>query len=72
MGGSPEPSQTLPFGSVVNDRLLVHGFSNLRVADVSILPLVITGHTQAPAYMIGEKAAAIIRDDALNKSKATS
>lgn len=64
MGPTPEPSETLPRGSVVDARLKVHGFANLRVADVSVLPLVHSGHTQAPAYMIGEKAAFMMAEDA--------
>ena len=64
MGPSSKPSATLPHGAVVDDRLRVHGVTNLRVADVSILPLVNTGHTQAPAYMVGEKAAFMVAQDA--------
>lgn len=64
MGPSPKPSATLPHGAVVDDRLRVFGVKNLRVADVSILPLVNTGHTQAPAYMVGEKVAFMIAQDA--------
>ena len=64
MGPSPQPSSTLPKGAVVDPRLRVFGVKNLRVADVSILPLVNTGHTQAPAYMIGEKLAYMVAQDA--------
>lgn len=64
MGPSIKPTVTLPHGAVVDDRLKVHGVKNLRVADVSILPLVNTGHTQAPAYAIGEKAAFMVAQDA--------
>ncbi|KAF4611907.1 hypothetical protein D9613_004013 [Agrocybe pediades] len=42
----------------------VYGTSNLRVADISILPIHIAAHTQATAYMIGEKAADLIKADA--------
>ena len=52
-----------PMG-VVDHRLRVRHVTNLRVADVSILPLLNSGHTQAPAYAIGEKAAHMILQDA--------
>ncbi len=64
MGPSAEPSRVLPKGAVVDPRLRVFGVAKLRVADVSILPLVNTGHTQAPAYMIGEKLAYMVAQDA--------
>lgn len=32
-------------------------------ADISILPKLNNGHTQAPAYMVGEKAAILILED---------
>lgn len=40
--------------------LKVRGFVNLRVADVSIMPTLIGGNTNAPAMMIGQMAAAMI------------
>ncbi|CAH2007897.1 unnamed protein product [Acanthoscelides obtectus] len=48
--------------AVVNPKLQVYGVKNLRVADVSIVPLTISGHTQAAAYMIGEKASDILKE----------
>ena len=46
--------------SVVDPLLRVHGISNLRVADASIMPQITSGNTNAPSIMIGEKCAEII------------
>ncbi|KLO19195.1 alcohol oxidase [Schizopora paradoxa] len=48
-------------GGVVDASLKVYGTSNLRVVDLSILPLEPSCHTQSLAYAIGEKAADIIK-----------
>jgi choline dehydrogenase len=50
--------------AVVDSRLRVHGVAGLRVIDASVMPAVTTGNTNAPTIMIGEKGAAIIREDA--------
>jgi choline dehydrogenase len=47
--------------AVVNSRLCVHGVKTLRVIDASIMPTITTGNTHAPAVMIGEKGADMIR-----------
>lgn len=51
----------LDAASVVDPDLRVRGVSGLRVADASIMPTVIRGHTNAPAIIIGERAADLIR-----------
>ena len=50
--------------SVVDAKLKVHGISNLRVADCSIMPEIVSGNTNAPAIMIGEKASDLVMADA--------
>jgi len=51
--------------AVVDTQLRVHGLSGLRVIDASIMPKLISGNTQAPSIMVGEKGAAIIKAGAL-------
>jgi choline dehydrogenase len=46
--------------AVVDDRLRVHGVDGVRVADASIMPVIPNGNTNAPAIMIGEKAAELL------------
>lgn len=58
LGGDDDPT------AVVDDELRVRGVKGLRVADCSIMPYVHSGHTQMPAYGIGEKAAEFIRASA--------
>jgi choline dehydrogenase len=53
-----------PARSVVDSNLKVHGVSGLRVADASIFPIIPSGNTNAPAIMVGEKAADLILGDA--------
>ena len=43
--------------AVVDDRLRVHGLESLRIMDASIMPTLISGNTNAPSMMIGERGA---------------
>jgi choline dehydrogenase len=48
--------------AVVDPQLRVRDVDGLRVADASVIPQIIRGHTHAPSVMIGEKAADLIRN----------
>jgi len=56
--------------AVVNSQLKVYGVKKLRVIDCSIMPTITGGHTVAPAYMIGEKGADLVKSDWLNNIQA--
>jgi choline dehydrogenase-like flavoprotein len=54
------PCGTCSIGDVVDPELRVHGLDNVRVADASVMPRLITGNTNAPSIMIGERAGAFM------------
>lgn len=60
------PTSTARMGkdehSVVDPELRVRGVAGLRVADASVMPEIIRGHTHAPSIVIGEMAAKFIKN----------
>jgi choline dehydrogenase len=56
-------TSTCRMGDVVDSDLRVNGLANLRIADASVMPNVVSGNTNAACIMIGEKAAEMIAAD---------
>lgn len=57
MGNKADPM------AVVNGKLQVHGIRNLRIADASVIPNLISGHTMAPTILVAERTAAFIKTE---------
>ena len=52
---------------VVDQRLRVHGFKNLRIADTSVLPRPVSVHTMAPTMMVAQRCVSFIKKDWASK-----
>lgn len=64
VGTAMHPTSSCAMGTgpmaVVDPQLRVHGTAGLRLVDCSVMPNIVGGNTNAPAIMIGEKAADMI------------
>ncbi|KAI9643938.1 hypothetical protein NHQ30_007289 [Ciborinia camelliae] len=56
------PENDVKAPGVVDDELRVYGVKGLRVCDTSIFPQIVSGHLQAPAVMVAEKCADLIKN----------
>ncbi|XP_055911317.1 glucose dehydrogenase [FAD, quinone]-like [Eupeodes corollae] len=63
MAGSVKMGPDTDSSAVLDWRLRVKGVKGLRVADTSIMPSIVSGNTNGPTMMIGERAAEFIVED---------
>lgn len=59
-GSIYHPTSTCAIGRVVDPELRVFGVEGLRVADASVMPSIVRGHTNAGVIALAERAAAIL------------
>jgi choline dehydrogenase len=58
MGPSDDP------GAVADERGVVYGVRNLRIADASVMPVVPRANTNVPTIMVGERIGEWVREEA--------
>ncbi|XP_055842562.1 glucose dehydrogenase [FAD, quinone]-like [Episyrphus balteatus] len=63
MAGTVKMGPDSDSSAVLDWRLRVKGVKGLRVADTSIMPNIVSGNTNGPTMMIGERAAEFINED---------
>jgi choline dehydrogenase len=63
LGTAFHPCGTCAMGAVVDEELRVHGVDGLRVADASIFPAHVTNNPNLTCFMVGERAAAMIKEE---------
>ncbi|KAJ9654879.1 hypothetical protein H2198_006152 [Neophaeococcomyces mojaviensis] len=61
--GEYHPCGSVAMGDALDSRLKVKGTRNIRVADASVFPGNVSGNIMSSVYMVGEKAADIIKED---------
>ena len=52
-------------GGVIDERFKVYGTANLRVVDASVFPLMVRGNLQSLVYAVAERAADMLKADAV-------
>jgi choline dehydrogenase-like flavoprotein len=57
------PCGSIALGDAVDNRLIVKGTRNIRVADASVFPNHVSGNIVSSVYAVAEKAADIIKED---------
>ncbi|KAK4994982.1 hypothetical protein LTR66_005112 [Elasticomyces elasticus] len=63
MLGEYHPCGSCAMGDVLDSKLRVNGVKGLRVADASVFPNHVSGNIVSSVYMVGEKAADMIKAD---------
>ncbi|KAG6896161.1 hypothetical protein C0992_009910 [Termitomyces sp. T32_za158] len=61
VGTAAMSAKNATFG-VVDPDLQAKGIMGLRIVDASVMPFITAGHTQAPVYIIAERAADLIKE----------